>query len=180
MLVAAGLLWAAAFWLFTLLYWRILTAAAGRRQGRLSVKRHPHLQPLSDDHHAALVLARRMRRAGSDAGDPAALAKTWEAARESFARELAPHFRVEEERLFAPLAAAGEKALAERAAQDHDQLRELIGSAPAAERAVAFGERLHRHVRFEERELFPRAESVLSLPVLEAAGRAALAARKKA
>jgi hypothetical protein len=35
-------------------------------------------------------------------------------------------------------------------------------------------------VRFEERELFPRAESVLSLPVLEAAGRAALAARKKA
>jgi hemerythrin-like domain-containing protein len=143
------------------------------------VKRHPHLQPLSDDHHTALVLARRMRRVAGDAGDPAELAKTWEDARASFARELAPHFRVEEERLFPPLAAAGEKTLVEHALEDHARLRELIGSTPSLEIASAFGKRLHRHVRFEERELFPRAEAVLSLPVLEAAGRAALAARKQ-
>jgi hemerythrin-like domain-containing protein len=144
------------------------------------VKRHPHLQPLSDDHHTALVLARRMRRAAEEAGDPAGLAKTWEDARASFARELAPHFRVEEEQLFPPLADAGETALVARAREDHACLRQLIGSAPTAANAVAFGKRLHRHVRFEERELFPRAEAILSLPVLEAAGRAALAARGKA
>ncbi len=144
------------------------------------MKRHPQLQPLSDDHHTALVLARRLRRVGSDAGDPADLAELWEGARASFARELAPHFRVEEERLFPPLAAAGENALVERALRDHRRLRELIASAPTPDQVIAFGELLHRHVRFEERELFPRAESVLDLAVLAAVGRAALAARKQA
>jgi len=32
------------------------------------VKRHPHLQPLSDDHHGALVLARRIGRAAEQRG----------------------------------------------------------------------------------------------------------------
>ena len=144
------------------------------------MKRHPHLQPLSDDHHAALVLARRVRRAGSGAGNPAELAEIWEGARASFARELEPHFRVEEKWLFPPLEAAGESALVARAVRDHHQLRELIGSASGPEQVVAFGDLLHRHVRFEERELFPRAESVLDLATLEAAGRAALATRKQA
>jgi hemerythrin-like domain-containing protein len=134
---------------------------------------------LSDDHHSALVLARRMRQVAEGAVRFADLAKTWEGARASFAREIDPHFRVEEECLFPPLAAAGEQALVERALEDHARLRELIGSAPSLEIASAFGKRLHGHVRFEERELFPRAEAVLSLPVLEAAGRAALAARKQ-
>ncbi|HEY8154832.1 MAG TPA: hemerythrin domain-containing protein [Myxococcota bacterium] len=141
------------------------------------MKRHPHLQPLSDDHHAALVLARRMRSLPEAAANPVDRAKAWEGARARFARELEPHFRVEEKWLFPPLAAAGEQALADRAVSDHRRLRELIASPP--ERAVEFGEILHRHVRFEERELFPRAESVLDLATLEAAGRAALAARKQ-
>ena len=143
------------------------------------MKRHPHLQPLSDDHHAALLLARRMRRVPEEAADPAALAKAWEGARASFARELAPHFRAEEEWLFPPLTAAREPALVERALAEHRRLAEVIDAAPGAERAAEFAELLHRHVRFEERELFPRAESVLDLATLEAAGRAALAARKQ-
>jgi len=126
------------------------------------------------------VLARRLQRVAGGAGDPPELAKTWEGARASFAQELAPHFRVEEEWLFPPLAAAGESRLVERALEDHARLRDLIDSAPTIEIAIAFGERLHRHVRFEERELFPRAEALLGLPVLEAAGRAAVAARKVA
>ena len=143
------------------------------------MRRHPHLQPFSDDHHAALVLARRLRRVRKEASNPTDLAKTWEGARASFARQLDPHFRAEEESLFPCLEAAGEKALVERAVADHRRLRELIGSAPGPEGAVVFGDLLHRHVRFEERELFPRAESVLDLATLEAAGRAALAARKQ-
>ena len=98
------------------------------------MKRHPHLQPLSDDHHAALVLARRMRRVAAEIADPAELAKTWEGARASFARELEPHFRVEEDWLFPPLEAAGENALVERAIEDHGRLRELIGAAPEPRR----------------------------------------------
>ena len=142
------------------------------------MKRHPQLQPLSDDHHAALVLAREVRRAGEGA-DRASLARVWKEAQERFARELEPHFRVEEALLFPPLEAAGEAALAGRACRDHAQLRELIaGAAAGAAEAVGFGALLHGHVRFEERELFPRAEQVLSAAVLEAVGRAARAARR--
>ncbi len=142
------------------------------------MKRHPFLQPLSDDHHAALVLARRIRLAAREHPETGALTTTWEELRKSFARELEPHFRVEEERLFPQLEAAGAPALAERARADHARLRELVHGEPDPAVAAQFGEILHRHVRFEERELFPCAERVLPLPVLEAAGRAALAARE--
>ena len=141
------------------------------------MKRHPQLQPLSDDHHAALVLAREVRRAGEAAADRAALARVWREAQARFARELEPHFQVEEAALFPPLEAAGEGALAARACRDHARLRELIAGAAGGAEAIAFGALLHGHVRFEERELFPRAEQVLGDAGLEAVGRAARAAR---
>jgi hypothetical protein len=141
-----------------------------------AVKRHPALQPLSDDHHGALVLARQVRRAG-ESGDPDAVARAWQEATRLFALALEPHFAVEEERLFPPLDAAGEGALVARARAEHARLRELAAGPADAPRAVAFGALLQGHVRFEERALFPRAERVLAPAVLEAAGRAALAAR---
>lgn len=141
------------------------------------MKRHPLLQPLSDDHHTAPVLARRIRLAAKEHPERDALTRTWDDLRKHFARELEPHFRVEEERLFPQLEAASEPALAERARADHARLRELVASEPDPIIAAEFGELLHRHVRFEERELFPRAESVLCQTVLEAAGRAAIAAQ---
>ena len=140
------------------------------------MKRHPQLQPLSDDHHAALVLARDLRRAGEGA-DAAALAALWGGAQARFARELEPHFRVEERVLFPALEAAGEPALALRAVREHARLRELIAGAGGAAPAVAFGELLHAHVRFEERELFPLAERVLGAEALAAVGSAAREAR---
>lgn len=140
------------------------------------MKRHPHLQPLSDDHHNALVLARRSRRAAEN-GEPSALRETWTDVQRRFARELEAHFRVEEAELFPPLGAAGEEALVAEARAHHARLRQLVRGAADPERVLEFAELLHRHVRFEERELFPRAERLLSPPILEAAGRAALAAR---
>ena len=80
------------------------------------MKRHPHLQPLSDDHHGALVLARRVALAAKQTPGRGALTKVWADLQDRFAQELEPHFRVEEERLFPQLEAAGERALAERLA----------------------------------------------------------------
>lgn len=141
------------------------------------MKRHPLLRPLSDDHHRALVLARRIGVAAKKNLEQDALAQAWDDLRRHFAQELEPHFRVEEEWLFPQLASAGELARVERARADHARLRELARGEPGTGQAAQFAEILHRHVRFEERELFPRAESLLPVPALEAAGRAALAAR---
>ncbi len=142
------------------------------------MKRHPHLEPLSDDHHRSLVLARRIRLAAREEPGHEPLTQFWDEMRRLLASELEPHFRVEEEQLFPALEAAGEHALAERGRREHARLRELGGRAPDPAVAAELGELLHHHVRFEERELFPRAEAVLPDAVLEAAGKAALAARE--
>ena len=142
------------------------------------MKRHPHLHPLSDDHHGALVLARRIGSAAKRDAEGEALKQAWNDLRHRFAGELEPHFRVEEAWLFPQLESAGESALVERARADHAGLRELVRSEPSPAVAAEFAELLRRHVRFEERELFPRAEAVLSPAALAAAGRAARAARE--
>ena len=117
------------------------------------MKRHPRLQPLSDDHHRALVLARMAKRSsGADA---------WREIQERFARELEPHFRIEEDWLFPELETAGEIGLAARARGDHARLREQVRAAHGPTSARELGALLEAHVRFEERELFPRMEIFL-------------------
>jgi hypothetical protein len=143
------------------------------------VKRHPALVPLSDDHHGALVLARRLRRAAG-APDADALA---EETRAKFDRELEPHFRVEEERLLPALAARGAADLVDAIARDHARLRELVRRPWSAETPGELGALLERHVRFEERVAFPRAEALLSerelASVCDAAGSDAAGATEK-
>lgn len=117
------------------------------------MKRHPKLQSLSDDHHRALVLARKVKRAKDS------LPKVWREVREKFAAELEPHFQSEEAWLFPMLDGGGEPTRADRARADHARLRELARvTSPAPAVAAEFASLLESHVRFEERELFPRLE----------------------
>jgi hemerythrin-like domain-containing protein len=127
------------------------------------VKRHAALQPLSRDHHVALVAAQRLRRAS--AADAAA-------ARDAFLtfwREHgAQHFRVEEEVLLPAYAAHGdpEAACVVRMLVDHIRIREqaqrLAREAGASiDLLHALGTALERHVRLEEREVFPLIEAAL-------------------
>lgn len=130
------------------------------------MKRDPRLAGLSSEHHGALVLARRLGQAASagDGSGPEVVGL-----RERFADELEPHFRVEEEVLLAALDAAGEPELAARTREDHAFLRDHVTAAAAGDlTAMAdFAERLMAHVRFEERELFPRCEALLRSDVLD-------------
>lgn len=130
------------------------------------MKRHPGLIRLSREHHSALALAKRARRFGGETTEAAAglLAEVAQA----FAVELEPHFLAEESGLLAALDAAGQAALAERALADHQALRALARRLAAGDTAslCRFGEVLEAHVRFEERELFPHAESILPPEVL--------------
>jgi hemerythrin-like domain-containing protein len=136
------------------------------------MKRDPRLRGLSAEHHHALVLARRMARLAAgdavDAGDAAAVGAR-------FDRELEPHFRTEEELLLPALRAAGEAALAARTEADHAALRAAMAAARAGDGAALreFAARLEEHVRFEERELFPRCEERLADDVLDAVARRA-------
>lgn len=123
------------------------------------MKRDPRLRGLSSEHHAALGWARRLQ---SRSTTPAELAARFEA-------ELTAHFAIEERLLAPALREAGETGLADRLVREHRALR----AAAEAGDAPAFGRLLEAHVRFEERELFPRCEAVLPDEVLDAVATAA-------
>jgi len=131
------------------------------------VKRRPALRQLSREHHGALVLALRITRAG----DATAVARLMTTVPDVFARELEPHFRDEETNLLPHLAAAGAHALVRRTLAEHQLLRGLADRIAAGDVAnlTEFATALRAHVMFEERELFPAAETVLPGEMLDAA-----------
>lgn len=132
------------------------------------MKRSPSLVQLSREHHSALVLAKRAQRMH--------MAKTEDAQRcmteivAIFARELEPHFRVEEDALLPALQSVGQIALVERTLADHRVLRTLVDRLAAADASCLheFGTALAAHVHFEEHQLFPVAESALAPEALAA------------
>lgn len=137
------------------------------------MKRSLPLMALSREHHAALVLAKKARALGSSTADAAAI-EFMRGLPAIFASELAPHFRVEEEALLPALRrACTEAAIAavERTLAEHVELIDLIRRAGEGDATslAAFGARLEAHVRFEERELFPLAETLLPPETLAAA-----------
>ena len=133
------------------------------------MKRHRALAPLSRDHHVALVAAQRLRRAAaSDVVDArAAFLEFWH-------EQGAHHFRVEEEVLL-PVAARWtdpEAACIVRMLIDHVRIRaaaqHLEGEAqPTLEDLHHLGSALERHVRLEEREVFPLIEAAMPEPEAE-------------
>ncbi len=128
------------------------------------MKRDPRLVGLSSEHHHALVLARSLSRLVAGGGADAAAARHLA---ERFARELEPHFAVEEEVLLPALRAVGEEELVEKTLADHAFLRAQARAAGAGDPGGlgAFAERLTEHVRFEERVLFPCCEAKLPAAV---------------
>ena len=141
-----------------------------RRPARRStVKRHPALIPLSHDHHAELVQARRLRLAsGSDV--PEARAAAAHQYVSAFFTETASHLRVEEEELFPLLVRhAGRSPLLERVLNEHGELRDLASALReevaagdvSGETMLKLADLLDAHVRREERELFPVIEQTV-------------------
>jgi hemerythrin-like domain-containing protein len=126
------------------------------------MKRHPALQALSRDHHQALAVAQRLRRAGGQGPDTAQAAFL-----EFWRRDGQRHFHVEEDVLLPRFAAVGraDTPAVARVLIEHAEirLRALRLQAAPASAAVQreLGELLAEHVRLEERELFPAIEQAL-------------------
>jgi quercetin dioxygenase-like cupin family protein len=134
------------------------------------MKRHQALISLSHEHHEALVAARRLRR-DADAPDPNAAVTAF---LEFFVASAVPHFREEEELLFPHVAGAeAARELVVQALLEHQrlhagaaQLRGLVArgndrrdiARPMRDLATL----LEAHVRFEEGQLFPLIEELLS------------------
>ena len=136
------------------------------------MKRDRRLRQLSDDHHQALVLARRATSAASV--EPEALAALWDEVTRRFHSELAPHFSIEEQYMLPALERAGGAALAKRTRDEHAELRRIVSDDghDLATRLDRFGTLLRDHVRFEERVLFEAVQERLSDAELEAVSEA--------
>ncbi|MCW8886549.1 MAG: hemerythrin domain-containing protein [Motiliproteus sp.] len=119
------------------------------------MRRIAELQPLSKDHHQALVIANRCKSVGG-LGISQDCEIYWQKTQELFKQELEPHFQEEEQYLIPVLERIGEQQLLDQLQQEHALMRALVDDVgqPARELLLRFGELLANHVRFEERELF--------------------------
>jgi hypothetical protein len=139
------------------------------------VKRAEALRPLSREHLAALLAAKKLREAEDVEAAAGEFLAFWEA-------DGRRHFRIEEEVLLPGWAADGEldRAGVARMLEEHLVVRRealrLAAGALSLERVHALGELLHDHVRFEERELFVAAEAALDPDALARLGAAIEAA----
>lgn len=130
--------------------------------------RHPSLLPLSHDHHHGLVLALRCRKQSLGQIKPMGalgLRARSQEVLEFYRDNLVAHFKAEEEVLF-PLMrdqVAGCGDMLDQLARDHEQLRhampQLEAGAGLAKLIFDVGDLLERHIRKEERELFPLFEA---------------------
>jgi iron-sulfur cluster repair protein YtfE (RIC family) len=140
---------------------------------------HPSLIPLSHDHHHGLALALRCRKQALGQIKPMGAAGLRERAREFlsfYTGNLFTHFRAEEEVLFPLICAAapGSSAIINELIRDHEQIRaavaQLEGGAGLAKLIFDLGDLLERHIRKEERELFPLFDQHVKIADAEAAG----------
>ncbi len=140
------------------------------------MRRRRELKPLTSEHHQALLVAFQLKKGleghSESAGAPRDLPGLLALARRFEEQVFRSHARAEEEVLASHLSAGD----ARRLAAEHAELARLVdrakGAAQAELRAAlnAFADLLERHVRWEERELFPHAEDRLDDATLAVIG----------
>lgn len=123
------------------------------------MKRSEALKPLSREHHHALFVTKEVRDADESGADDArsALVEFWQT-------EGSLHFRIEEEVLLpgSNLEGPAEDPEVARMLSDHLTIRRRMAEVEAGEydldQLKDLAGFMRDHVRFEERELFPRIE----------------------
>ncbi len=132
--------------------------------------RHPCLIALSHDHHHGLALALRCRKQAlgqlKPMGVEGAKLRAQEL-RDFFSKNLTNHFRAEEDALFPAMGTAvpDSRPLLQELVSEHEQIRTAILKleieAGLGKIIFDLGDLLERHIRKEERELFPLFEAHL-------------------
>ena len=136
-------------------------------------KRHPSLVPLSREHHHGLLLAFRIKHGLPKTRQPHDSPQEQAADTVQFFRKsLTLHFAAETDILFPAIRARQPQAsaLLNQLIQEHTAMRELVDhidrqppdGPQLTELLTSFGTLLERHIRCEERELFPMYEAYVS------------------
>ena len=129
------------------------------------MRRHEALLPLTHDHHHALVQVRRLRSAAKGSADErGAAAKGF---LEFFYSDTIQHFREEEEVVF-PLVVEDEsmRTILEGVMVQHLFIHAAVrkldaeceGGSPDPTTLLGLADTLERHVRFEEKVVFPEIQ----------------------
>lgn len=124
------------------------------------LKRSKELAPLSREHHDGLLFAWKIKR-GLENGTSIETLCSY--TRWFWSNHIKPHFKEEEKVLVKFLPA--DNALVKQMFKEHAQIRDLIISLdkePDKSSLQLLAEFLNNHIRFEERQLFPYAEEVLT------------------
>ncbi len=120
------------------------------------IKRHHSLQPLSRDHHDALLLVWKIRKGISLNVDASRIQKYVD---RFITEHLIPHFKIEEEHLF--VLAEKDSAAVKQALAEHADLILLFNSEiKNYDLLNKIADLLEAHIRFEERVLFNEIQSV--------------------
>lgn len=141
--------------------------------------RHPSLIPLSHDHHHGLALALRCRKQALGQLKPMGQRGLQIRAKEVddfFFGNLVAHFRAEETVLFPVVEklVPESRPIVKRLLEEHEKIRSAIPllkeSRGLAKVLFDLGDLLERHIRAEERELFPLYENNLHATATENVG----------
>ncbi|MBN7813538.1 hemerythrin domain-containing protein [Algoriphagus sp. H41] len=128
------------------------------------LKRDPALRHLSHDHHHGLLLCWKIRQGFKLGIEPARMKNYCEWFWTSY---LNPHFEEEEKVIFPVL--PEDDPLIKQALTEHKRLRKLFSSWENPEKTLGqIEEELEKHIRFEERILFPEIQKKATTEQLEA------------
>ncbi|MEJ7826806.1 MAG: hemerythrin domain-containing protein [Segetibacter sp.] len=132
------------------------------------IKRNENIVQLSKDHHFTLLFCWKIRKGLKLEVEQDRIKKYvhyfWH-------QHMQPHFLAEETILFRPV----KDEAVQRAFGDHAQIAQRITALDAggghADELSALADLVDNHVRYEERELFPHLEKVLTNEQLESIGK---------
>lgn len=135
------------------------------------MKRADQLQPLSREHHLGLVISRHAKECANDVEE---IAKHWTALTDYINQNMTHHFKVEDDLLLAKLepyqhSHSQVAEVIEQITEQHHKLYQLVDlPSLSAAKVQELATTLYDHIRFEERELFPLAQRILSEQELDA------------
>jgi len=132
----------------------------------MPLKRHQAIVSFSKDHHYGLLLVWKIRQGLNNGINPERISNYVEY---FFRADIEKHFREEEQLLFSKL--ADNDALRKLADADHQVIYQLITDIEKrkddANLLKQLVDKLEKHIRFEERQLFIHLQNTISSAELE-------------